>query len=619
MTEQRSFPRRAAGATLGALDLFRRIVVNVVFIVLLLLVLSMLVPRDAAVQIDDGIAVVFDPYGTIVEEYDAAPVDRAVNRVLGVDSPQIRMRDLLAALQLAAEDTRVSALVLDLSGLQTTNLSKLQELAVPLAAARANGKRVLAYSVAYEQSHYYLASHADEISVHPMGGVFLEGYARYRMYMREAIDNLSIDWHVFKAGDFKSYGEPYERDDMSPQVREETAEWLGGMWEMYRTGVESARGFDSGAVTAYIDGMVDGVRSAGGDVSGYALEAGFVDQRVDYEGFVARVRDVVGAEDDDDEGFRGLAWEPYLAARRGERAPSLKGRDQVGLVVASGEIVDGDPGQHVVGGDRIAGLLADARHDDRIKALVLRVDSPGGSPFASEQIRAELQRLRDAGKPVVISMSSVAASGGYWISMSADEVWAGPATITGSIGVIGMFPTFDRGLVRLGLRTDGVGTTRFAGALRFDRPLSDEAATLVQLLVDGLYMDFLSLVADARGMEVSAVDAVAGGRVWSGRDAQQLGLVDSLGGMNDAIAAAARLADISEYAVAVVERPPTFRERLVMSFLESRALAPIARVHARAQQRPLARLLERVDAELGLSAALDSDRSTFLHCLCTTP
>lgn len=619
MTEQRSFPRRAAGATLGALDLFRRIVVNVVFIVLLLLLLSLLIPRDAAVRIDEGIAVVFDPYGTIVEEFDAAPVDRAVNQLLGTDAPQVRMRDLLAALQLAAEDTRVAALVLDLSGLQPTSLSKLQELAVPLAAARANGKRVLAYSDAYEQSHYYLAAHADEISMHPMGGVFIEGYGRYRMYMREAIDKLSIDWHVFKAGDFKSYGEPYERNDMSPQVREETAEWLGGMWEMYRTGVEAARGFETGAVTAYVGGLVDGVRTAGGDMSAYAAETGFVDQRVDYDGFVARVRDVVGAEEEDDEGFRGLGWEPYLSARQRERAPALEDRDRIGLLVASGEIVDGDPGQHVVGGDRIAGLLAEARHDERIKALVLRVDSPGGSPFASEQIRTELERVRDAGKPVVISMSSVAASGGYWIAMGADEVWAGPASITGSIGVIGMFPTFHRGLARLGLHTDGVGTTPLAGALRFDRPLGEEAATLAQLLVDGLYTEFLGLVADAREMEVSAVDAVAGGRVWSGRDAQRLGLVDTLGGMNEAIAAAAKLAGLSEYAVAVLERPPTFRERLALSFLESRALAPVARVYARAQQRPLARLLERLEAELGIGAALNGDRGAFLHCLCVAP
>lgn len=620
MTERKSLPRRAAGAALNALDLLRRIVVNVVFVVLLLLVIALMFGGEPVVDIDDGIAVVFDPYGEVVEEYDVEPVDRALNRLFGAEAPQVRLRDLLGALQMAAADPRVAALVLDLSALHPVSLSKLQELAEPLAAARANGKRVLVYANAYDQSHYYLAAHADEVSMHPMGGVFIEGFGRYRLYMREALGKLSIDWHVIKAGEFKSFGEPYERDDMSPQVREETAEWLGAMWEMYQQGVEAARGLETGAVAGYVDGMVDGARAAGGDMSVYAVDAGFVDQRVDYEGFVARVRGVVGADPGDDEGFRGLGWRPYLAAVRRERADSLAGRDQVGLLVASGAIVDGDPGQHAVGAERIAALLHEARHDDAVKALVLRVDSPGGSAFASEQIRAELERLRDAGKPVVVSMSSVAASGGYWISLVADEVWAGPASITGSIGVVAMVPTFPRGLERLGLRTDGVGTTRLTGALRPDRPLSAEAGALVQLVVDGIYADFIGRVADARDMDVAGVEALAAGRVWVGRDAQRLGLVDSLGGLDDAVEAAAALAGLPEYAVAVLERPPTFRERLLLSFLESRALGPLVRSHARLQQRPFSALLAQLEAALGHPVdVFDGDRGAYLYCFCASP
>lgn len=607
------------GGILHALDVARRIFLNLLFILIVLFVASLfLAGGERHATIDDGIAVLFDPYGLLVEEYDATPLDRAIGRLTGSDVPQVLLRDLQAGLQFAAADERVAAIVLDLGGLAPVSVSKLNELAPALTAARANGKRVLVYADAYDQSRYFLAAHADEVVVHPMGGVFIDGYARYRVYMKDALDKLSIDWHVFKAGDFKSYGEPYERNDMSPQVREETAVWLGELWSFYRERVEAARTLEPGAIDAYLDGMVEGVRAARGNLAAYAEAARLVDARTDYDGFVARVTELVGSASDD-EGFRGLNWQAYLGAARQEHAQTLVGRDRVAVLIASGTIVEGNPGMQAVGSQRIADLVERANDDDRVKALVLRVDSPGGSAFASEEIRSEIQRFRDSGRPVVVSMSSVAASGGYWISMAADEVWASPASITGSIGVIAMFPTFPRAMERLGLNTDGVGTTPLAGALRVDRELDDDAATLVQLLVDGIYGDFIELVADARELEEPVVLELAGGRVYSGVGAKANGLVDELGGLDDAIAAAANRAGLDKYAVRVLEQELDFGDKLMLELLESRIVAPFAARAARVNDRPLTKWIAWMERELGWTTQFTDPKKAYLYCFCTAP
>lgn len=607
------------GGFLHALDVGRRVIVNVLFILIVLFVASLfLAGGERHAKIDDGIAVLFNPYGLIVEEYDTTPLDRALARLTGSDIPQVLLRDLQAGLEFAADDARVAAVVLDLGGLAPVSVSKLNELAPALSAARANGKRVLVYADSYDQSRYFLAAHADEIFLHPMGGVFIDGYASYRVYMKEALDKLSIDWHVFKAGDFKSYGEPYERNDMSPQVREETLVWLGELWSFYRDRVETARALDAGAIDAYLDGMVDGVRVARGNLAAYAEATHLVDTRTDYDGFVARVTELVGSAPDED-GFRGLNWQAYLGAARQEHAQTLVGRDRVAVLIASGDIVDGDPGMQAVGSQRIADLIEQANDDTRVKALVLRVDSPGGSAFASEEIRSEIQRFRDGGRPVIVSMSSVAASGGYWISMAADEVWASPVTITGSIGVIAMFPTFPRAMERLGLNTDGVATTELAGALRIDRELDEDAATLVQLLVDGIYGDFVGLVSEARSLEEPAVLALAGGRVYSGMGAKANGLVDELGGLDDAVGAAAARAGLDEYAVRVLEQEPDFQDRLMLALLESRVVAPFAERATRLQNRPLAKWIAWVERELGWTAQFTDPKKAYLYCFCTGP
>ncbi len=611
-----SFPRRVVRGAFRVLDTTRRVFVNLLFLVLVIFLIALIAGGDKPVRVDDGVALVFNPSGLVVEEFDASPVDRAMNRLLGTDIPQVRLRDLKAALELAAADRRINTIVLDLSDLAPVNLSKLEELIEPLATARANGKRILAYAEYFGQSQYLLAAHADEIHMHPMGMVAIDGFATFRTYRRDALDKLSIDWHVFKAGDYKSFGEVYERDSMSPQVREETAEWIGAMWSRYQDLVEDARGLDDGDVKAYIDGIIAGVTETGGDFARYATQAGFVDGLMSRDQFESLVAEHVG---ENSHGYRGINWQSYLGARRTERFALMSQRDRIGLLVARGSIVEGDPGLQFIGSTRMVNLIQQAAEDDAIKALVLRIDSGGGSPLASEEILVALRHFRETGKPLVVSMGSVAASGGYWISLAADEIWATPTTITGSIGVVGMFPTIPRAMERLGLRTDGVATTPFAGAFRIDRPLNEEVSQIIRLSIDGIYADFLRRVAAAREMEIAEVDALGGGRVYTGMDAQQVGLVDELGGLDDAIEAAAKHAGLDSYAVTVLEREPTFQERIFISMLDAKVMAPVARMMARAGDRPLLRWVERVERELGFLTTLRDPRHAYLHCLCEAP
>lgn len=618
MSAQSSFGRLVCGVY-GALDSSRRFVFNLLFLLIVVFLIAVMVGGDdEPVMIEDGVAVVFDPAGWVVEEFTQAPIDRAINKLLGDDVPQVRLRDLRAALKFAAEDERVKVIVLDLDRLAPVSLSKLDELAEPLLAARENGKQVLAWSQFYGQSQYMLAAHADRVTTHPMGGVFIDGYGAYRTYMAEALDKLAVDWHVFKTGDYKSYAEPYERNEMSPQVKEEAAIWLGNLWALYQQRTESARDLEAGTISDFVDGMVPGLRESRGNFSRYAESKKLVDAVMDHDAFVDSVAELVGAGDDGD-GFRGIGWEAYLKSARRERAPSLSGRDRIGLIVATGQIVGGDPGLDFMGAERIVGLVDRATDNERIKALVFRVDSPGGSPIASEQIRRSLERFRETGRPVVISMSSVAASGGYWISLASDEIWANPATITGSIGAVSMFPTIPRTLDKLGLNVDGVGTTKYSGAFRIDREMSPETGELLQLAVEGVYHDFVERVAASREMEYDDVGAIAGGRVYSGIDAQRIGLVDELGGLDEAIEAAASLAELEEYAVNVIEKPLTPREKMILSFLDSRALVPIAMRLVGRRDTPMSRFLDWVEAEFGFTFALSDPRHTYVHCFCIAP
>jgi protease-4 len=495
--------------------------------------------------VPDKAALVIDPRGPIVEQLTGDPLERAIAEIVNQRPSQTLLRDLVGAIEAAAGDDRISSLYLDVGGLERGGLAKLQEIAAAIDGFRATGKPVVAFGAYYGQGQYYLAAHADEIYLDPMGAVFIDGFANYGTFFKDALDKLSIDVNIFRAGEYKSAVERFNRNDMSPAEREESLAWLNTVWGIYKSDVARAREFDASVLQNYADQAPDALRRAGGDSAKMALDAGLVTSLKGRFAVEQRLAQITGP-DEDAHSFVGVDLASYLANVDSQRALSPGSRQKIGVIVASGDIVSGEQPPGMTGSDTLAAQLRDALFDESIKAVVLRIDSPGGSVFASEVIRREVQALREAGKPVVASMSSLAASGGYYIAMDADRIVASPATLTGSIGVFVMVPTIQRSLERLGVHTDGVGTTALSGDLRLDRPMGDASKDLLQQGVQHAYDDFIARVAKARKQPVEAIDAVAQGRVWAGADAKRIGLVDELGGTGAAVEAAAKLAKLGD-------------------------------------------------------------------------
>lgn len=534
------------------LDRARRLTLNLLFLGLLLLLLAWML-RDARPPVPGKAALVVAPSGLLVEQLSGDPVERALMGFLGQGRPETLLKTVVESIESARDDDRIQALYLDLDGVATGGLSKLQRVRRAVTAFKESGKPVIAAADLYTQPQYYLASAADEIYLHRMGMVLLTGYGSYRNYYKQGLDKLGVEANVFRVGEYKSAVEPYLRDDMSPEARESRREWLSKLWEAYKTDVAAQRDLSPEALQEYADGFHRGLAEQGGHAAELARAAGLVDEVVDRDRIRERMIELVG-EDEEGETFEQIDYVSYAEA---VGPPEREGQHKIAVVVARGPILDGSQPPGVIGGDSTARLLRQARDDDEVKALVLRVDSPGGSSFASEVIRREVELTRQAGIPVVASMSSVAASGGYWISMSADEIWANPTTITGSIGIYAMAPTFQKTLGKLGIHNDGVGTTGLAGALHPERDLTPEVAQAIQLMIEQGYRDFITRAADGRGKTPEEIDKVARGRVWIGETAQELGLVDRLGDLEAAIEAAAVRADVGDdYRVAYFEKAP---------------------------------------------------------------
>jgi protease-4 len=609
-----------------ALDGLRRFLVNVLFFGLLVgLALAVLRSRP---KVPDGAALVVRPQGTIVEQLAAGdPLERFVAESAGVGSrtKETLLKDLLDAIRAAKDDKRIKALHLDLDDLAGAGLTKLRDLGAAIADFRKSGKTVVAYGDDYLQAQYYLAAQADEVYLHPEGAVVLHGIGQWRNYYKEGLDRLGVEVHVFRVGEYKSAVEPYLRNDMSPEAKEMARDTFGDIWRDYLADVAAARKVKSEDVTAWIEAMPDRLRAAGGDAAKAALAAKLVDKLAERDEVRQRMIQLVG-EDKETKSFRQIGVQAYLQARGGDRTGATGKGKAVAVVVAKGDILDGDQPAGTIGGDSTARLLRRAREDDEVKAVVLRVDSGGGSAFASEIIRRECELVRKAGKPLVVSMGSVAASGGYWIATSSDEIWAAPETITGSIGIFGLFPTIDKPLAKyLGVHTDGVGTTRFADALRPDRPLDPAVADIAQQYIENGYRDFLSRVAQARKMTPEQVDKIARGRIWSGEDAKGLGLVDQLGGIDQAIESAAKRAKLEKgYRVWYVEKEKSLRERIAaMLAAEALDLAVAAgwvtEPSPSASALSLAGRLRELRADVERLSRWNDPHGVYAHCLCTDP
>jgi protease-4 len=564
-----------------AMNFTRMLAFNLVFFGVLLLVLGALASGDGARPLPDRTTLVVAPEGRLVEQYSSDPASRALARLYGdKGAGEVQLRDLVRALDAAAKDKRIERVLLRTDALSFQGYASVREVAAALRELRASGKQVVAFGEGFDQWQYLLASQADEVYLDPMGGLLLEGLGRYRQYYREGLqDKLGVDVHLFRVGEYKSAAEPFILDAASPESKEADLFWMNDVWRRYVADVAKARGLDAAGVAAGIDGAPEGIEAAGGDMAQYALRQKLVDglkTEQDIDDLMAQ-RGV--ADESAADGFREIDLAGYL--RHIDRGiDAVDERPEVAIVVAEGEISGGEQPPGTIGGDSTSALLRSARDDDSVRAVVLRVNSPGGEVFASEQIRREVVALKEAGKPVVVSMGDLAASGGYWIGMDADRIYADPSTITGSIGIFGMVPTIPRALAKIGVHTDGVGTTPLAGAFDITRPLDPRVATVIQAVIDKGYRDFTGRVAKARGRSVGEIDAVARGRVWSGAQARERGLVDDFGGVADAVADAAKRARLGKpgtYQVRYLDGATTPFERFFSRFAESRAGAAMLR------------------------------------------
>jgi protease-4 len=514
---------------------------------------------DGSDKVPERAALVLAPSGMIVEQKTEFQWGR---NLLDDEGPsETLLPDIIEAVDRASDDPRIQAIYLDLRKLQGAGLSKLQDIGAALKRFRESGKPIIAWGDFYNQRNYYLAAHADRVYVNPLGGVLLTGLGIYQNYYRTALEKLRVQFHVFRVGHYKSALEPVLRDEMSDFDREANSAVLSVLWSAYTSDVAALRSVDPKLLDDYINNFPAHLASAGGQMGALALKHHLVDGLKTRDELREELTRLVG-EDQKYGTFNQVGLTDYVKAVRAS-SPAAEKEEKIGLIVAQGMLLEGSQPAGKIGGDSLSALIRQVRRDSRIRALVLRIDSPGGSAFASDQIRRELELTRLSGLPVVISMSSVAASGGYWIATAADEIWASPTTLTGSIGIFSAFPTFEKALDAIGIRNDGIGTTRLADAFNPYRPMNPLLARSLEQLMQQGYRVFIDRVAAGRNMPASEVEKIAEGRVWAGQHALAIGLVDRLGHTRDAIAAAAQRAGLERYQIELIQPPLTRREQLL--------------------------------------------------------
>ena len=542
----------------------RLALVNLVFLASVGIIYFIYTSADAPVpSAPKESALIVNISGPIVEQSTYVnPMDSLTGSFFGKSLPKENVLfDIIDTIRHAKDDSNVSGLVLALRDMPETNLTKLRYIAKALNEFKASGKPVYAVGDIYNQSQYYLASYADKIYLAPDGAVMLKGYSAYSLYYKTLLEKLDVNTHVFRVGTYKSAIEPFIRDDMSDAAKESASRWLSQLWGAYIDDVASNRQLDPALLTPDMDAFLALLKKNNGDLAALSLNEGLVDQLATRQQVRKELIEVFGSNGEDS--YNHIGFYEYQS----KMAPSFDlAQDDIAVVVASGAIMDGAQPRGTVGGDTTAALLRQARNDDKVKAVVLRVDSPGGSAFASEVIRNEIEALKEAGKPVVASMSSLAASGGYWISMSADRIVAQPTTLTGSIGIFSVITTFEKGLNKLGIYTDGVGTSPFSN-VGITTGLSDGASQAFQMGIEHGYSRFIGLVSQSRDIPLDTVDSVAQGRVWTGQDALEFGLVDKIGDFDDAVKLAAELAKLEQYNIYWVEEPLSPAQQFIQDFM----------------------------------------------------
>jgi protease IV len=554
----------------GLVTTARNVLLNLLFIALVAFVVLSILSTES-VGVPDSAALVLDPSGMLVEQTRVVdPLNRYLSGRDGGE-PETRLGDIMRAIGAAKTDDRIKMIVIHPDSLAGAPMSMLEDLGEALTDFKESNKPILSFAGSYDQTQYYLASHADRIfldshSIQAFGGVLLTGLGIYPTYFKAALDKLKIRFHVFKAGQYKGAVEPYLRDDMSPEARTANSEWIGSLWADYAATIIRQRGITDEAFTRYTHEYDVLLGDADNDSAQLAVDQSLVDELISEDEFRTKVLAIVGGKDGD---YHKVGFRAYLHAIDPTIPVTNPNADKVAVLIAKGTILDGEQPAGEIGGDTISRLIKGARDDKTIKALVLRIDSPGGSASASEQIRHELELMQQQGKPVVVSMGGYAASGGYWVSATANKIFARSTTVTGSIGTFIIFPTVDEGLAEFGINTDGVGTTPLSSAFDPFQPMNPILERTLERSVARTYSLFESVVARGRDMAPGEVDDIAQGRVWSGKKALELGLIDALGSLTDAIDSAALLAGVGDFEVVYLEQKLSARERLVNQILNS--------------------------------------------------
>lgn len=512
-------------------------------------------PNPAAVT-EGALLVKLD--GVIVEEPEN--ID-PIATLLGGQAPlkQFRERDVIRAIDTAAEDDRIKVIALDLDRFMGGGQVSLEQIGEAIGRAKAKGKPVYSFATFYSDSAYLLAAHASEIWIDPMGGAAFTGPGGSRLYYKDFLDRFKVTAHVYRVGTYKSAVEPYLRSDQSPEAKQALLAVYQPIWANWQANVKKAR--PKADLASYIADPGAAVTAANGDLVKLATDRKIIDKVGDRTAFGKRVAALAGADEDEGPGaFKHTSLGDWVAAN-----PAKTGGDEVGVITIAGTIVDGEAGPGTAGGDRIEKLLHEGLQRDNLKALVVRVDSPGGSAFASEQIRRAIEVYRGRKIPVVISMGNVAASGGYWVATAGDTIFAEPSTITGSIGIFAVLPSFERALADYGVKADGVATTDLSGQPDVFGGFNSTVDTFIQGTIEHDYRRFLGLVGKARGMTAAQVDQIAQGRVWDGGTARQIKLVDRFGSIDDAIAEAAKRAKLKDdgYSVRYLQTEPDAFEQFV--------------------------------------------------------
>lgn len=553
----------------GAITATKNAVGNLLFLAIAILILVAIFSDDTETLQGDT-ALVINPSGIVVEQKQI--VDPIAGFLSGYETEETEtaLKDITDAITSAASDDRITALVLHLDNMQA-GLSKLEDIAASIETFKESGKPVLAYGNSYSQGQYYLAAMADEVyldatSFPVFSGVFLPGIGTYPLYFSSALEKLDIQYNVYKVGSFKSAVEPFTRDDMSEEARLANRDWLDALWRNYREHITTQRQISANSFDRYTNEYDLLLQETSGDGNQLALNQGLIDGLLSQPEWKNRVSEIVASDGDD---YRKLGFRNYLTMIRPPIPVVNPTTDKVAVVTAAGTILNGSQPPGEIGSATTVDLIDQVRTDRSVKAMVLRLDSPGGSATAAEEIRQAVLQVQAEGKPVVVSMGSYAASGGYWIAAPANKIFANQNTLTGSIGTFLTFPTLKQAANNLGIYTDGVGTTKLSGALNPLAEVPDVLDNILQESINHTYSKFIGLVASGRDMTTEQADTLAQGRVWAANRALEHGLIDAIGSLEDAIASAALLADVGQYDVLYVEPELSPHERILQQLMNS--------------------------------------------------